>query len=125
MTGIEVIGSCVPETLIADADFPMSVVTVTISATPDGAKTLRKGSILAANDNTGKCSLLNGAEGETAAYILADPVITSPTEEVVGTAYETGKFITQSLIAGDGYQLSAKDCKDLRDAGILMEGALM
>ncbi len=125
MTGREVIGSCVPEMLIADADFAMSVVTVTISATPDGERNLERGSVLAADDATGKCCLLNGAEGTTAAYILAEPVTTSPSEEVVGVAYETGKFITQSLIVEDGYQLSVKDCKDLRKAGILMEGALI
>ncbi len=76
MTGREVIGSCVPEMLIADADFAMSVVTVTISATPNGERNLERGSVLAADDATGKCCLLNGAEGTTAAYILAEPVAT-------------------------------------------------
>ncbi len=81
--------------------------------------------MLAADDTDGKCSLLSGAEGKTASYVLAEPAVTSATEEVVGVAYETGKFITQSLIVADGYQLSVKDRKDLRDAGILTEGALM
>lgn len=125
MTGREVIGSCMPEMLVADADFPMSVVSVTLSATPDGEMQLGRGSVLAADDVDGKCSLLSGAEGKTASYILAEPAVTSATEEVVGVAYETGKFITQSLIVADGYQLSVKDRKDLRDAGILTEGALM
>ncbi len=125
MTGREVIGSCMPEMLVADADFPMSVVSVTLSATPDGEMQLGRGSVLAADDTDGKCSLLSGAEGKTASYVLAEPAVTSATEEVVGVAYETGKFITQSLIVADGYQLSVKDRKDLRDAGILLEGALM
>lgn len=125
MTGREVIGSCRPEMLVADADFPMSVVSVTIAATEDGETYLKRGAVLAADDTDGKCSLLSGGEGKTASYILAEPAVTSATEDVVGVAYETGKFITQSLIVADGYQLSVKDCKDLRDAGILMEGALM
>lgn len=125
MTGREVIGSCMPEMLVADADFPMSVVSVTISATADGEMHLRRGAVLAADDTDGKCSLLSGEEGNTASFILAEPVMTSVTEDVVGVAYETGKFITQSLIVADGYQLSVKDRKDLRDAGILLEGALV
>ncbi|HBV83147.1 MAG TPA: hypothetical protein DEB74_10210 [Lachnospiraceae bacterium] len=125
MNGREVIGSCVPEMLVADADFPMSVVSVTIAATADGEISLKRGSVLAADDTDGTCSLLSGSEGTTAAYILAEPVMTSITEDVIGVAYETGKFITQSLIVADGYQLSVKDRNDLRNAGILMEGALM
>ena len=84
MTGREVIGSCMPEMLVADADFPMSVVSVTFSATPDGEMQLGRGSVLAADDVDGKCSLLSGAEGKTASYILAEPAVTSATEEVVG-----------------------------------------
>lgn len=125
MSGREIIGSCMPEMLVADADFPMSVASVTISATPDGEMHLERGSVLAADDTDGRCSLLSGSEGNTASYILAEPVVTSVTEDVTGVVYETGKFITQSLIVADGYQLSVKDCKDLRDAGILMESALM
>ena len=125
MNGREVIGTCTPEMLVADADFPMSVVSVIISATPDGEMHLRRGSVLAEDETDGKCSLLNGTEGKTASFILAEPAVTSATGDVVGVAYETGKFITQSLIVADGYQLSLKDRKDLRDAGILMEGALV
>ena len=54
MTGREVIGSCMPEMLVADADFPMSVVSVTLSATPDGEMQLGRGSVLAADDVDGK-----------------------------------------------------------------------
>lgn len=125
MNGREIIGSCVPEMLVADADFPMSVVSVTVAATAEGEILLKRGAVLASNNIDGTCSLLNGTEGTTAAYVLAEPVMTSSTEDVVGVAYETGKFITQSLIVADGYQLSVKDRNDLRNAGILMEGALM
>ena len=57
MNGREVIGSCVPEMLVADADFPMSVVSVTIAATADGEISLKRGSVLAADDTDGTCSL--------------------------------------------------------------------
>ena len=125
MKGRENIGTMTQEMLIADATFPLDVVTVSISETEDGAMKLKRGSVLAADDSTGKCRLMSGADGATAAYVLAEPVETSDTEEVVGVAYQTGKFIRQSLIVADGYELSVKDIKDLRDAGILVESAMM
>lgn len=125
MNGREVAGSMKPELLIADASYPVSVASVTISGTPDGPVMLRRGAVLAENNETGKCTLLNGAEGTSAAYILAEPVTTSATDEVVGVAYDMGKFIKQSLVVADGYKLSVKDVKNLRVAGIFLENALM
>lgn len=125
MTGREVIGTFMPEQLVADTSVPLDVVTVTISKSTGSEVALKRGSVLAA-DASGKCSLLNGrGTSSVAAYVLAEPVTTSTAEDVVGVAYQTGKFIRQSLIVAEGYELSTADVKALRDAGIFMENAMM
>lgn len=122
--GREIIGSCKAEMLIADASVKTDVVIVTLART-EAAKSLKRGSVLAANDADGKCSLISGAEGETAAYILAEDVDTSKTEEVAAEAYQTGKFIRNSLIVEENYTLSVSDERALRDAGIYLENAMV
>lgn len=122
--GREVIGRCEGKLLIADASMRTDVVTVTLKKTSDGRR-LSCGSVLAASDEDGKCSLLSGANGETAAYILAEDVTTSKITDVVAEAYQTGKFIRNSLIVAENYTLSVSDEKALRDAGIYLENAMV
>lgn len=121
--GIEIIGSCKAEMLIADASVKTDVVIVTLAKTEE-AKSLKRGCVLAANDADGKCRLISGAEGETAAYILAEDVDTSSAEEVAAEAYQTGKFIRNALTVEKNYILSVSDERALRDAGIYLENAM-
>lgn len=122
--GREVIGTCKSETLIADSSMKVDVVTVTLAKT-DAVMNLLRGSVLSASNADGKCKLLDGSEGTTVAYILAEDVSTSTTEEVVAEAYQTGKFVKDSLIVAENYTLSVGDVKALRDAGIYLENAMI
>lgn len=122
-TGREVVGTLENEMLIADASVAVSVVTVTLGKTA-AVKNLKKGTVLEA-DADGKCAVLAGTTGSSAAYILAEDIATSTKGEVVAEAYQTGKFVTNSLIVADGYTLAVGDIKALRDAGIFLESALV
>lgn len=122
--GREVIGSCGHELLIADSSAKVDVVTVTLAQTSEVLE-LERGCVLTASDTDGKCKLLSGATGETAAYILAENATTSATGDVVAEAYQTGKFIRNALIVAEGYSLSIGDEKALRNAGIYLESAMV
>lgn len=122
-TGYENVGTCKSEMLIADASVATSVVHVTI-AKVDAATTLKKGTVLAANE-AGVCAILSGAEGSKASYVLAEDTVLSTTGTVTAEAYETGKFVRNSLIVADGYTMKAADERALRDAGIFLENAMI
>ena len=122
-TGRELVGELKSEMLIADASVAVSAVTVTLKKTT-AVKELKKGTVLEA-DADGKCAILAGTSGSTAAYILAEDISTSTSEDVVAEAYQTGKFVTNSLIVADGYTLAVGDIKALRDAGIFLETAIV
>lgn len=65
--------------------------------------------------------------GETTAeaeYILAEAVDASE-EDTVGTAYRTGEFAENALIVKEGYALTARDRKALRNAGIFLTTIMM
>lgn len=68
-----------------------------------------------------------GAGGKTTAeaeYILAEAVDASE-EDAVGTAYRTGEFAENALIVKEGYTLTARDRKALRNAGIFLTRIMM
>lgn len=122
-TGYENLGACNSEMLIADASVATSVVHVTMAKAAK-ATTLKKGSVLGATA-TGECSILSGAEGATASYVLAEDTVLSTTGTVTAEAYETGKFVRESLIVADGYTMSVGDERALRDAGIFLVNAMI
>lgn len=124
LTGREVIGKCDSTMLIADASMRVDAVTVMLAKTSEKVK-LKRGSVLAESDENGKCSLLSGATGETAAYILAEDIVTSTTDDIVAEAYQTGKFVRNSLIVAENYTLSVGDERALRNAGIYLENAMV
>lgn len=126
MNGRENIGAFVPETLIADTTFPLDVVSVTLAQTTV-AENLERGTVLSINASTEKCEAIRKASDDTAyaAYVLAEPVETSTTGDVTGQAYQTGKFVTQSLKTAENYKLSQGDFKALRDGGIYVENAMI
>lgn len=122
-TGYENIGECKSEMLIADASVACSVVHVTM-AQATKATTLKKGTVLGATA-AGECAILSGAEGSAASYVLAEDTVLSTTGTVTAEAYETGKFVRNSLIVADGYTMTAADERALRDAGIFLENAMV
>jgi len=122
--GRELVGECATETLIADASVSLDVVTCKVAKT-SSETTLKRGTVLALNVTTGECAIASGAEGTTAAYVLAEDVKTSKSAAVVAEVYQTGKFVRESLIVADKYTLSNADIKALRDAGIFVESAIL
>lgn len=126
MNGREMIGIFKNEPLIADATFPTDVVTVTLEQT-ESVEKLERGTVLSANASTGKCKAIREASSNTsyAAYVLAEAAETSTTTDVAGVAYQTGKFVEQSLKTSGDYQLTQGDLKAMRDGGIFVEKAMM
>ena len=126
MNGRENIGTFKSEPLIADPSFPTDVVTVTLEQT-ESVEALERGTVLSANVTTGKCKAIRAASSSTsyAAYVLAEATETSATKDVVGVAYQTGKFVEQSLKTSGGYTLAQGDFKAMRDGGIYIEKAMM
>lgn len=121
--GRKMIGACTYDMLIADASMPTDVAIVKLAQTQEAAL-LKRGSVLAEKDADGTCSLLSGAEGEHAAYILKEDVETSSSGTVVAEVYRTGKFVRDALSVAEGYSLSVGDERTLRDAGIYLENAM-
>lgn len=121
-TGYENIGECKSEMLIADASVPCSVVHVTM-AQVSVATTLKRGTILEATAGN-VCSILSGTADTKASYVLAEDVELSTTGIVTAEAYETGKFVRDSLIVAEGYKITTADVRSLRDAGIFLENAM-
>lgn len=126
MNGRENVGSFTPKTLIADTTFPFDVVSVTLAQTT-AAEKLERGTVLSINATTEKCEAIRKASDSIAyaAYVLAEPIETSTTGDVTGQAYQTGKFVTQSLKTAENYKLSQGDLKTLRDGGIYVENAMI
>ncbi|MCM1388078.1 MAG: head decoration protein [Bacillus sp. (in: Bacteria)] len=122
--GREIIGSCESKMLIADSSMKVDTVLVILAKTDTEVK-LQRGAVLAMVGDTGKCRLLSGAEDETAAYILAEDIATSKTGDIAAEAYQTGKFVRNTLTVAESYTLSVKDEKALRNAGIYLENAIM
>ena len=123
-TGYENIGVCKSEMLIADASVPCSVVHVTMAQVA-AETTLKRGTVLEATNEDGVCAILKGTAGSTASYVLAEDAVLSTTGTVTAEAYETGKFVRNSLIVADGYTMTAGDERALRDAGIFLENAMI
>lgn len=126
MKGRENVGTFNQEPLIADTTFPVDVVTVTLEKT-DAVEKLERGTVLSANAETGKCKAIRSASNSTsyAAYVLESAAVTSTTDDVVANAYQTGKFISQSLKTVENYEMKQGDFKALRDGGIYVENAMM
>lgn len=127
--GMSQVGAFTPDNLIAGNRYPVDVCHVVIKA----GQSLERGTVLeedaaetekyvicgtqAAGDSGGEAT----AEAE---YILAEAVDASE-EDAVGTAYRTGEFAENALTVKEGYALTAKDRKALRNAGIFLTRIMM
>lgn len=144
-TGREVIGRCDYDMLIADNKHPLDVCHVMLAA---GAEH-KRGEILEILDN-GNCNILGttaaeikvdtgeesknagdtedssatGASTAVAAYVLAEDV-DAQKADTIATAYRSGSFIRNALIVKEGYSLTDKDEKALRDGGIYLSDAIL
>lgn len=153
--GMSQVGVFTPDNLIAGNRYPVDVCHVVIKAgqnlqrgtvlEEDAAEsgkyvisgTQAAGTAARENAESTEGSVVSqGAEesqetgstgGETVAeaeYILAEAVDASK-EDTVGTAYRTGEFAENALIVKEGYALTARDRKALRNAGIFLTTIMM
>ena len=148
--GMSHVGEFVPDNLIAGNRHPVDVCHVVIK---EGQK-LERGTVLeedaaeagkyvirgtqaantaAESDEAKDAETPPGDAGQgteaqdiavKAEYILAEAVDATE-EDAVGAAYITGEFAENALIVKDGYTITDKDRKDLRDAGIFLRTIMM
>lgn len=83
---------------------------------------LERGTLLAIAD--GGMVKISAATTGKANAVLAETIDTGSGDAVVGIAYRTGHFNTNSLIVADGYEITAADREALRGAGILLSDAV-
>ena len=139
--GIEQAGVFTPDNLIAGNRHPVDVRHVIIKA----GQVLKRGTVLKEDmEEPGKYVILgtgdvSAAASETeegadtggssekakeAEYILAEDVDASE-EDAVIAAYYAGEFAENALIVKDGYQMTEKDRKAFRNAGIFLKTIMM
>ena len=87
-----------------------------------GQGVLERGTLLAIADG-GMVKISADTTGKANA-VLAETIDTSEGDAVVGIAYRTGHFNTNSLIVADGYEITTADKEALRVAGILISDAV-
>jgi coenzyme F420-reducing hydrogenase beta subunit len=83
---------------------------------------LERGTLLAIAD--GGMVKISAATTGKANAVLAETIDTGTGDAVVGIAYRTGHFNTNSLIVADGYEITAADREALRAGGILISDAV-
>lgn len=115
----ETIGAVGFDNLINGAYPAAEVFGVEVKA---GQGILQRGTLLATAD--GGMVKISAATTGKANAVLADPVDTGNGDAVAAIAYCTGHFNKNSLIVGDGYEITAADREALRVAGILISDAV-
>lgn len=143
--GMKKVGTFVPDNLIAGNRHPVDVMHVVIK---EGQK-LKRGTVLEADstepekyvilgtaaaasvpDGTEEQEAVeNGTEANPVAvpeaeYILAEDVDASEVD-VVGTAYYAGEFAENFLLVKEGYSITDRDRRILRNAGIFLKGIVV
>lgn len=119
--GMSHVGEFAPDNLIAGNRHPVDVCHVVIKA---GQK-LERGTVLEEDAAEAGKHVIKGTQADAqAVYILAETVDATE-EDAVGAAYITGEFAENALIVKDGYTITDKDRKDLRDAGIFLRTIMM
>ena len=88
----------------------------------EGQGVLKRGSLLATGE--GDMELISESTTGKANAVLAEDVDTGSEEAVAAIAYRTGHFNTNTLIVGEGYDITAEDKEALRVAGILLSDAV-
>lgn len=141
--GMSQVGTFMPDNLIAGNRHPVDVTHVVVKK---GQK-LERGSVLEedikeagkyvirgtasaevpeTNTDEGKeAEEINGEKKEVdAEYILAESV-DALEEDVVAAAFNAGEFAENELIVKEGYEITDRDRKTLRNAGIFLRTIMM
>lgn len=85
---------------------------------------LKRGTLLEEDTEAGKYVIRGTNTDAEPEYILADDV-DATAEDTVGTAYRSGEFAENALIVKEEYEITEKDRKALRNAGIFLNQAML
>lgn len=119
-TGREQVGECTTDNLIAGNRHPVDVCSITVKS---GQKLFR-GTVLE-EDAAGDAYVIRGTvEDAEAEYILAEDV-DAMDGDATGVVYRSGEFAENALIVKEGYEITEKDRKALRKAGIFLQNIMM
>ena len=112
------IGSAGFDNLFNSVYPPADVFGVELAA---GQGVLERGTLLATA--SGGMVMIDSSTTGKANAVLAEPVDTTE-GATYGIAYRTGHFNANSLIVGNGYEITAADKEALREVGILLSDAV-
>lgn len=118
--GREQVGSCTQDNLIAGSRHPLDICQVVIKA----GQSLKRGTLLEEDTEAGKYVIRGTNTDAEPEYILADDV-DATAEDTVGTAYRSGEFAENALIVKEKYEITEKDRKTLRNAGIFLNQVML
>lgn len=119
-TGREQVGECTIDNLIAGNRHPVDICSITVKS---GQK-LYRGTVLE-EDAAGSTYVIRGTvESAEAEYILAEDV-DAMDGDATGVVYRSGEFAENTLIVKEGYEITEKDRKALRKAGIFLQNIMM
>lgn len=118
--GREQVGSCTQDNLIAGSRHPLDICQVVIKA----GQNLKRGTLLEEDTEAGKYVIRGTNTDAEPEYILADDV-DATAEDTVGTAYRSGEFAKNALIVKEKYEITEKDRKTLRNAGIFLNQVML
>lgn len=122
--GREQVGSCTQDNLIAGSRHPLDICQVVIKA----GQNLKRGTLLEEDTEedteAGKYVIRGTNTDAEPEYILADDV-DATAEDTVGTAYRSGEFAENALIVKEKYEITEKDRKTLRNAGIFLNQVML
>lgn len=118
--GREQVGSCTQDNLIAGSRHPLDICQVVIKA----GQNLKRGTLLEEDTEAGKYVIRGTNTDAEPEYILADDV-DATAEDTVGTAYRSGEFAENALIVKEKYEITEKDRKVLRNAGIFLNQVML
>lgn len=97
----------------------ITTVKLAASETP-----LTRGTVIASKTADGQFKALDAAiADDDVVLVLADDVEKAEADDVA-TAYKTGNFVRDRLVANGEYELAAADFEALRDAGIQTTGMI-
>lgn len=118
--GMEQVGECTVDNLIAGNRHPVDICHITIKE----GQNLKRGTVLEEDAAGGTYVERGTVESAEAEYILAEDA--DATEgDTTGVAYRTGEFAENALIVKEGYEITEKDRKALRNAGIFLQSIMM
>lgn len=122
--GLSQVGVFTPDNLISGNRHPVDICHVVIKM---GQK-LDRGTVLEEDASEKGKYVIRGTQADQtdveAEYILAEAVDASE-EDTVAPAYCAGEFAENALIVKEGYTITDKDRKSLRNASIFLKTIMM